>query len=147
VKGLKAAAILTALLAGSAAAEQRHADFTVGARVPVRVTLDALDQPSQLVLNSVDIARGYKDVSARYVVRLNDRSGCLLHIARQPGVVQRIEVRVLGATIALVDEFMEIHVPGDAFVRELPLAFRFVLPPSTQPGTLEFPVQVAATPI
>lgn len=138
---------LAVLLAGPVSAEQGQAGFAVGVTIPVRVTLEVVEQPAQLVLSADDIARGYKDLSARYLVHNNDRNGCLVKVARRPGAAKSIEVRGIGQHAVLVDDVIDIHLPRDAFVQELPLEFRFVLEQSLQPGAFELPLSVAAMPI
>jgi hypothetical protein len=135
------------LAGGSASAEQGQARFTVAVTVPVRVTLEVIEQPAALTLTADDVARGYKDVSARYVVRHNDRNGYLLQIAARPGPAQRVEVHGLGADVVLRDDVVDIHRSGEAFLQDLALQFRFVLTQSVRPGTFELPVNVAAVPL
>src|SRR5215471_10882545 len=71
-------AIVTIVLAAvsiGASAEQRGATFGVAVTVPVRVSLDVIDEPAALELTTQDVARGYKDIAVRYRVRHNDRRG------------------------------------------------------------------------
>src|SRR5512143_3410980 len=128
-------ATLVLVMAGSSAsAEQGRSHFAVAVTVPVRVVLDVIDQPAELTLSAEDIARGYKDVSARYRVRHNDRHGYLLQIAPRLGITSRIEVHGLGAEMALRDEALDVRRPGEAFEQELTLEFRFVLDAAVRPG-------------
>lgn len=141
-------ALLILVMAGNpVSAEQGRAQFAVAVTVPVRVVLEVIDQPAQLTLSAQDVARGYKDVSARYRVRHNDRHGYVLQIAPRTGVTSRIEVRGLGAEIALRDDVLDVRRPGEAFEQELTLEFRFVLDAAVRPGTFDLPVNVAAAPI
>jgi hypothetical protein len=119
----------------------------VAVTVPVRVVLEAIDQPSELTLSAEDVARGYKDVSARYRVRHNDRRGYLLQIAPRSGITSRIEVNGLGSEMELRDEALDVRRPGATFEQELRLEFRFVLNAQVRPGTFALPVYVAAAPI
>jgi hypothetical protein len=141
------AMMLAAALANPASADQRQAGFQVGVTVPVRVTLEVVEQPTQLALTDEDVARGYKDVSARYRVRYNDRRGYLLRLAPRLGVTQYVEVRGLGGNIVLREAAIDISRAGAAFLQDLALEFHFVLDPSASPGIVELPVHVAATPI
>jgi hypothetical protein len=141
-------AILVLVMASSSAsAERGPAHFAVVVTVPVRVVLEVIDQPTEMTLSAGDVARGYKDVSARYRVRHNDRHGYLLKIAPRTGITSRIEVNGLGTEISLSDEALEVRRPGEAFEQELTLEFRFVLDAAVRPGTFELPVNVAAAPI
>ena len=141
------ATLVLVIACGPASAEQGQAHFAVAVTVPVRVVLEVIDQPAELTLSAEDIARGYKDVSARYRVRHNDRHGYLLQIAPRLGITSRIEVHGLGAEMALRDEVLDVRRPGEAFEQELTLEFRFVLHAAVRPGTFELPVNVAAAPI
>ncbi len=142
------ALVLAASLANPVWADQRQTGFSVGVTVPVRVTLEVVEQPAELTLTETDIARGYKDVSARYRVSCNDRRGFVLRIAPRSSITQHVEIQGLGANVVLRDAAIEIaQQPRAARVQNLALEFRFVLNSSTVPGTAALPVQVAATPI
>ena len=94
-----------------------------------------------------DIARGYKDVSARYRVSCNDRGGYGLRIAPRSRIAQYVEIYGLGANVVLRDTAIEIAQPRATFVQNFTLEFRLVLNPSTAPGTVALPLQLAAVPI
>ena len=138
---------LAALLAGPAVADQARARFTVSAVVPKRVTLTVLEQPSQLMLSVQDIERGYKDVSARYQVRHNDRNGYLLHLVPRVGLTRQIEVRGLAAEVVLGDADLAIRQASAGRLHDFELAFRFVLDPAARPGSYALPVHVTAAPL
>ncbi len=138
---------LAALLAGPALADQARARFTVSAVVPKRVTLTALEQPAQLMLSVEDIERGYKDVSARYQVRHNDRNGYLLHLVPRVGLTRQIEVRGLAAEVVLGDADLAIRQASAGRLHDFELAFRFVLDPAARPGSYALPVHVTAAPL
>ena len=147
MKGSIATLVLASLCASPVSAEQGQARFSVAVTVPTHVTLEVIEQPAELSLTAQDVARGYKDVSARYLVRHNDRHGYLLQIAPHVGAAQRIEVRGLGADIILRDHVVDIHQAGEAFVQDLALEFHIVLNAASRPGTFALPVHVAATPL
>ena len=138
---------LAALLAGPALADQARARFTVSAVVPKRVTLTVLEQPAQLMLSVEDIERGYKDVSARYQVRHNDRNGYLLHLVPRVGLTRQIEVRGLAAEVVLGDADLAIRQASVGRLHDFELAFRFVLDPAARPGSYALPVHVTAAPL
>jgi hypothetical protein len=138
---------LAALLAGPALADQARARFTVSAVVPKRVTLTVLEQPAQLMLSVEDIERGYKDVSARYQVRHNDRNGYLLHLVPRVGLTRQIEVRGLAAEVVLGDADLAIRQASVGRLHHFELAFRFVLDPAARPGSYALPVHVTAAPL
>ena len=147
MKGWLAATFLAGALVDPASAGEAQTRFNVTVTVPVHVTLEVIEEPAALTVTDADIARGYKDVAARYRVRHNDRSGCLLRIAPTVGLTRWVEVRGLGADIVLRDDVVDIHLPGDAFLQSLELEFRFVLDASIQPGSYALPVNIAATPV
>ncbi len=138
---------LAALLAGPALADQARARFTVSAVVPKRVTLTVLEQPAQLMLSLEDIARGYKDVSARYQVRHNDPHGYLLHLAPRIGLTRHVEVRGLGTAVQLGDADLAIRQASAGRLHDFELAFRFVLDPAARPGAYALPIHVTAAPL
>ena len=139
-------AIVAAALSGPASADQGRATFAVTVTVPARAAVDILEQPADLEVTAADVALGYKDVTARYRVRHNDRNGYLLQISTSDGPVQWIVVRGLDVDVTLHDA-VAIPRPGAPFEQDLALDFRFVLDPSTPPGTFPLPLRVAAQPI
>jgi hypothetical protein len=139
--------VATPLVAGPALADQQQARFTVAVTVPARVTLEALEPSGSITLSAEDVARGYKDVSASYRVRHNDRRGYLLQIAPRVGLARQVEVRGLGADVVLRDDTIEIHRPGAEFLQDLALEFRLLLDAAAQPGVFPLPVRLAVTPL
>lgn len=145
---LPGAMVLLALLTGAAArADTRQAPFLVHVTVPALATVEALDQPGHLRLSTEDIARGYKDVSARYRVASNTGRGWLLRLSPRLGVTRRIEVRGLSGALVLQDDSVEIYRPRIREPRELALEYRFVLASDARPGSYELPVHLSATPL
>jgi hypothetical protein len=149
MKGMEGATalVLTLAMAVPAMAGQARASFNVSAVVPVRVTLTALDEPSELDLSAADLERGYKEVSATYRVSHNDRRGYVLSLSPRIGVTWEVEVQGLAATLVMREESVEIVQPGSPGSQELALAFRFVLDPAAQPGRYALPVLVTARPL
>jgi len=147
MKGSIATLVLAVLFASPVSAEKGQARFSVAVTVPKHATLEIIAQPPELSLTAQDVARGYKDVFARYLVRHNDRLGYLLQIAPHVGVAQRIEVRGLGTDVIVRDDVVDIHRAGESFVQDLALEFHIVLDAASRPGTFALPVHVAATPL
>jgi hypothetical protein len=141
------AVLLFALVAGTPAHAQQQAQFVVQLTVPARVTLAAAAQPTRLSLSAEDIARGYKDVSARYVVSQNTDRGWLLRLSPRVGVTRHVEVRGLSAPLVLREETVEVYQPQASEPRSLELDYRFVLEPDAEPGSYALPVQLSATPL
>jgi hypothetical protein len=137
------AALLTAPLL-PAVAEQASARFTVSASVAQRVSLQAIDQPALLKVSREDIARGYKDVSARYEVRQNTGRGYLLSLSPRMGLASRVAVLGLDSTIELRDQSVEIYRNRPDRLERLFLTFRVVLDASARPGSYALPVHVSA---
>ena len=144
---LLGAVLLASLVTGTPAHGQQHTQFVVQATVPARVTLAAVEQPTRLSLTEDDVARGYKDVSARYRVASNGRRGWLLHLAPRLGVTARVEVRGLTAPLVLREESVEVYQPRAREPQHLALDYRFVLGPATRPGSYELPIHLSATPL
>jgi hypothetical protein len=140
--------LLLALVAGVAArADSREALFVVRADVPARATLEVIAQPTDLSVSEEDLARGYKDVSALYVVASNTRRGLLLRLSPRLGVTNHVEVRGPTGTYVVQDDSVEIYRPRAAEPEHLALDYRFVLAPGARPGRYELPILVAATPL
>jgi hypothetical protein len=139
--------VLLAAASLPAAAEQATARFTVSAIVPQRVTLLAIDQPALLAVSSEDIARGYKDLSARYEVRHNTGHGYLLSLSPRLGLASRVEIMGLDSAIELRDQTVDIHRNRPSGLERLVLTFRFVLDATARPGSYALPVHLSASPL
>jgi hypothetical protein len=145
---LPRAMVVIALLAAAAAhAETQQTQFLVRVTVPALATVESLEQPSHLSLSTEDIARGYKDVSARYRVASNTGRGWLLRLSPRLGVTRRIEVRGLAGAVVLQDDSVEIYRPRIREPQHLALEYRFVLASDARPGHYELPVHLSATPL
>lgn len=142
------AVLLLALVAGEdARADARQTQFVVQVTVPARAALAPVAQPARLIVSEDDVARGYKDVSARYVVESNSRRGWLLHLSPRVGVTRHVEVEGLSRTVVLQGESVAIYQSQALEPRDLELDYRFVLSPDAKPGSYELPILVAATPL
>jgi len=141
-------ALLLATVAGAdARSETGQARFLVSATVPERVTIEALEQPTRLVISADDVLRGYKEVAARYLVRTNTARGWMLQFSPRIGLARHVEVRGLGGQVVLRDESVEVFRPGTTGRESLSLEYRLVLVPDAQPGTYDLPLQVSAVPL
>lgn len=149
MKGTEGAIALTLALATAvpAMAGQARASFTVSAIVPARVTLTALEQPSELEVSAADVERGYAEVATTFRVSHNDRRGYLLSLLPRRGLTREIEVQGLATTLVMGDEPVEVVQPGPPGSHQLALAFRFVLDPAVVPGRYPLPVLVDARPL
>jgi hypothetical protein len=140
--------LILALAATTAAnAAGRQAQFIVQVTVPARVTLEATGQPTHLLLSATDIERGYKDVSARYVVSQNTGRGWLLSLSPRLGITRQVEVRGLSRPVVLGEHGVEVHQPRSRGAQTLALDYRFVLAPDARPGRYELPVHLSAAPL
>lgn len=145
---LPGAMLLLALVVGSGAyAETRQAQFLVRVTVPPDATIEALEQPANLQLSTEDVARGYKVVTARYLVGSNSRRGFLLRLTQRIGLTQHIKVHGLAAPLVLREETVEVYRPHASEPQDLELDYHLVLEPDTQPGSYELPVHLSATPL
>jgi len=142
------AVLLLALVAGtSARADTEQANFAVTATVRETVTLAVVARSAQLFVSDADVRRGYKDVSARYVIESNAGRGYLLRLAPRLGLAERVEVAGLASALVLRDHDVEIYRPRASHSRNLVLDYRVVLAADALPGSYELPVYVAATPL
>jgi len=140
--------LLFALVAGAGAhAETQRAGFLVAVTVPERVTLEAVAQPALLSVSAADIQRGYKQVSARYVVTQNSERGWLLRLSPRLGLTRHVEVRGLDADVVMGQDSVEIFRRSAPGREDFSLDFRFVLMPDAEPGSYDMPVELSAIPL
>jgi hypothetical protein len=140
--------LLLALVAGAGArADTEQARFLVSATVPERVVIESLGQSSRLVLTADDIRRGYKNVSARFLVSQNTERGWVLRLSPRIGITQQVKVSGLSTDVVLREETVEVYRPAAAGREEIALGFHMVLDADAQPGAYDMPVHVAATPL
>ena len=147
LRSLGAVLLLALVAGGDARADSRQAQFLVRTTVPARATLAAVEQPKHLNVSEADLARGYMDVSARYVVESNTRDGLLLRLSPRIGITHHVEVRGLSATLVVQGDEVEVYLARTSEAEHLELDYRFVLAPDVEPGTYELPIHVAATPL
>jgi hypothetical protein len=142
------ALVLATVAAGAAVgAESRQANFIVTVSVPARATLQAIEQPARLHISAEDVVRGFKDVSARYIVESNTADGWLLRFAPRLGVATQVEVQGLQSQVVVHDDTVEVYRARAREPERLTLEYRFVLEPDAQPGSYELPIHVSATPL
>jgi len=142
------ALVLATVAAGAAVgAESRQANFIVTVSVPARATLQAIEQPARLHISAEDVVRGFKDVSARYIVESNTADGWLLRFAPRLGVARQVEVQGLQSQVVVHDDTVEVYRTRAREPERLTLEYRFVLEPDAQPGSYELPIHVSATPL
>ena len=145
---LPGALLLLVLAVGSGAhAETRQARFVVRVTVPALATIEAVEQPARLHLSAEDVARGYKHVTARYVVDSNSRRGFLLRLTQRLGLTQHIAVDGLSVPVVLREQTVEVYQPHAGEPQDLALDYRLVLEPHARPGSYELPVHLSATPL
>jgi hypothetical protein len=142
------ALVLATVAAGAAVgAESRQANFIVTVSVPARATLQAIEQPARLHISAEDVVRGFKDVSARYIVESNTADGWLLRFAPRLGVATQVEVQGLQSQVVVHADTVEVYRARARAPERLTLEYRFVLEPDAQPGSYELPIHVSATPL
>lgn len=142
------ALLLLALVAGTGArADTEQASFGVIATVRETVTLAVAAESATFSVSAADVRRGYKDISARYVIESNAGRGYLLRLAPRLGLAERIEVAGPAGALVLRDHDVEIYRPRASHSRNLVLDYRVVLAANVQPGSYELPVHVVATPL
>lgn len=95
-----------------------------------------------ILVDALDVARGYVDVTRQYRLRTNSPDRVLLHVHPRLGYTQAVDVNAFGATLRLVDTSLEL-TPGT--VGPFVVSYRLWLAPGVTPGTYPLPVQVAAS--
>jgi len=142
------AVLLLALVAGvTARADDERATFFVSATVPARVTIEAVEHPTRLVITEDDVLAGHKDVSVRYSVSQNSERGWVLRFSPRIGITRQVEVRGLSRDFVIRDEGVEVYRPGIAAREDISLDYRLVLDTDARAGTYDMPVHVSATPL
>lgn len=140
--------LLLALMAGAGArAETGQARFLVSATVPERVMIESLGTSGRMVITADDVRRGYKDVSARFLVSHNTKRGWVLQLSPRIGITEQIEVRGLSTEVVLREESVEVYRPANSGREDISLGFHMVLDADAEPGTYDLPVHVAAMPL
>ncbi|MCU0976964.1 MAG: hypothetical protein MUC71_11740 [Steroidobacteraceae bacterium] len=139
--------LILAITAAGARAETGQAQLSVQATVPARVTLEAVEHPDRLDLSQADIERGYKQVSARYVVRENTARGWLLRLSPRIGLTRHVEIHGLSRPLLLQADSVEVYQPPARGAQALALDYRFVLDPDARPGSYALPIHISATPL
>ena len=146
-KGLLA---FVALLTGSAlatpalgVAAEAQSRFQVSTVVVPHARLQALETGSDVVVTAEDVARGYKDLVARYELRSNDPRGCLLTIAPRSGLAESIDVDGLPVSVTLWEAPAEVVLPWARGPQPLELRVRLNLDEAVRPGTYALPLHLA----
>lgn len=140
--------LLLALVAGAGVrADDERAMFLVSATVPGRVTIESLGHSSRLVITADDVRRGYKEVSARFLVSQNTERGWVLRLSPRIGITEHVKVRGLATEVVLREEAVEVYRPATAGLEDISLGFHMVLGADAEPGTYDMPVHVAAVPL
>jgi hypothetical protein len=139
--------LILAITATAARADTGQAQLLVHATVPARVTIQAIEQPARLLLSQSDVERGYKDVSARYLVHHNSDRGWLLRLSPRLGLLRHVEIRGLSRPLVLETDYIEVHQSGISRRQVLSLDFRFALKPDARPGSYTLPIHLSATPL
>ena len=141
-------ALVAALHLGTARAETASANLQVSAYVAPSASIEAVGTPAAVVLTAADLALGYKDVSASYLVSSNDPRGYLLQFSSRAGLTCAIEVRGLGAPVEVGGfgaEVLQFGRPMHA--DQINLQYRLHLTADARSGEYVMPVVVAATPL
>jgi hypothetical protein len=130
-----------------AQARETSREFGVGAVVPPRASVAPIGLPSQLELTDADLKRGYKELTATWRVRANDRRGYLLTLKSRTGLAEHVEVGGLGRNVVLRQDAVTIHRPRIGPSEIVVLNFRFVLTVGAEAGTYPLPVEVDVSPL
>jgi hypothetical protein len=141
-------ALVAALHLGTARAETASTNLLVSAYVAPRTSIEASGAPDAVVLTAADLALGYKDVSASYLVSSNDARGYMLRFSARAGVTRAIEVRGLGAPVEVGVFGLDVPQFGRPMHSdEIKLQYRLHLTADARPGQYAMPVAVATIPL
>jgi hypothetical protein len=141
-------ALVAALHLGTARAETASTNLLVSAYVAPRTSIEASGAPDAVVLTAADLALGYKDVSATYLVSSNDARGYTLQFSARAGVTRAIEVRGLGAPVEIGAFGVDVPQFGRPMhSSEIKLQYRLHLTADARPGQYAMPVAVATIPL
>ena len=136
--------VLLALSAApGAVAAMRSASFGVSVQVVARTVMEPLDAPETVVLTAEDLARGYREVDARFRVHAQGTHRYLLNMAPRNGLATSIDIEGLGAPVRLDQADITVLQSVQASVSELRLRFRLRLRPGLTAGTYAFPVRLS----
>lgn len=139
--------VMAVLMIGDALAGHHESSFTVSATVPALTRLTILEEPAGLVLSPDDVARGFKEVAARYRISCNVPEGYLLRLTPRIGLARGIEVHGLPGTVTVGQDAVEIHQTPDHRTHEITLRLRFLFDSSVPPGRYGLPLLVTAVPL
>ena len=138
---------LIVLAATPAGAESNSATMNVSVRVIARTVL-AIDQPSTISITNQNISRGYVDVPAVIVLRVqtNDRRGYLLHASKIGAAFESIELSTPGARMNVAENAW-LYRPYNGGADVMEIRARLHLGSGAQPGIRALPVRFDATPL
>ena len=137
-------------LAGAAidpGVSQRQARFLVSARVAPVVRLDSSQVPASFTLDAGDLARGFKDVEARYRLTSNVARGCMLRFSVRDGLARAIEVHGFGAPMSIGPFGADVwHGGPETRSGDITLTYRLHVVAGLAPGRYPLPVDLAVVP-
>ncbi len=129
-------------------AESVSAPMTVSVQVIARAIVTIDSQPSDVVITSADIARGYLDVTEPIVVRVrtNSRRGYSLHIAKSNEAFSAVELSIRDASVHVANE-SSLARPYVAGGDVMPVHARLFLAAGATVGRQSLPVAFDASPL
>ena len=121
--------------------------FGVTVRVVARTRLEVVDAPTTIQVSVEDLARGYKDVDARYRVHVSRMTPYFVRIAPRVGLAEAVQVAGLGAAVMLGSDEIEVLRPAAAGASDLNLRLRLLLRPGLPAGAYELPLHLSVSPL
>ncbi len=130
-------------------AESVSAPMTVSATVVARAKVTVESQPLAVDVTSADIERGYVDVEAPIVLRIqtNSRRGYLLQLAKSNDSFSEVEVSFGDTAIRVASHESWIQRPYVSGGDSIAMRARLRLSPAAQPGRHALPIEVSASPL
>jgi hypothetical protein len=145
----RTAAVVALAVAGASAvpadAGVAVASFGVSARVVGEARIEGVAAPDHVVLLAEDLARGYKEIDARYRVQAARIDRYLLNLAPRIGLASLIHVEGLGAPVTLGESDITVLQAAPAGTSELRLRLRLKLRPGLAPGAYPFPLHLSVS--
>lgn len=126
------------------------ATFAASMRVHVTVLARAVvssNMPPTLTISAADVACGHVDRAAILTVKANSPVGFALHFSLDGSFLQAAEVRGLDAPAVVADAETVVVEPFRDVETMAPIAIRFDLSSTVSPGTYNWPLSVAASPL
>jgi hypothetical protein len=145
VPPIVACLLVAPIVATPALASTRGAGFGVSVRVVARTWIEAVDEPTTVLLTDANLEQGYKVIDVRYRVHTAGTSRYLLNIAPRTGLAEWVDVEGLGAPVRLGATDVTVLQQAPANVSELRLRLRVELRAGVPAGDHALPLRLSVS--